>query len=297
MPSAFTLTVVLPDESGPLHGFRILALDMPGRLGRLDVQLEGAKASVRSTNVRAIEVPKLAHVEVDGQMLSAGDRFVRSDRGIWTTVLTQPRRTGPAIQIVDGRAPIVLLCGRAELDAARRLAHGLHIYSLPQASIVLAEDALDQVGLLDSSNVIVIGPLHLQRALNTSASNQPPRAPFCAAAGLTTQSESSAVDLLFAAASSISLIMVRLAPQRDGCADRTGLLAMIPHPLNPGLNALHLAGTDASGLERALRAFPLRTGTPVPEFTVLGPDRQTGEVVAAGWWANDWSWSDGMSYM
>lgn len=72
---------------------------------------------------------------------------------------------------------------------------------------------------------------------------------------------------------------------------------MVPHALNPGLLAMQLAGTDDAGLERALRAFPLRTGTPLPEFAVFGPYPRAGEVVAAGWRARDWSWSDAMSYV
>jgi hypothetical protein len=39
----------------------------------------------------------------------------------------------------------------------------------------------------------------------------------------------------------------------------TGILALHPHPLNAEGLALVLAGTDASGLERAFRIFPVRS--------------------------------------
>jgi hypothetical protein len=43
---------------------------------------------------------------------------------------------------------------------------------------------------------------------------------------------------------------------------------------------------DLGGYERILRAFPLRTGVPGPEWMIIGPESDTrgfGGVVAAGW--------------
>jgi len=296
-PSVFTLTVALPDESGSRQGYRIVALDRPGRLGRLEVRLDGARSVVRTTNVRAIEAPAQGDIEIDGQAvpMTSGGRLVRSEDGVWSVSAVPTRRMGPAIQIADGRAAIVLLCDRAELDAAQCLAHGLHIYGLPRAHIVFADDALDHVRLLNSSNLIVIGPIELSRALGVSKTLWPPRA-----------SAEPVIELMPAVRVERDRFSVhrRVFDQPGygaslslGPPDRSGLLAMIPHPLNSALQAMQLAGTDAAGLERALRAFPLRTGTPVPELAVLGPDRRTGEVVAAGWWANGWSWSDATSYL
>jgi hypothetical protein len=44
-----------------------------------------------------------------------------------------------------------------------------------------------------------------------------------------------------------------------------------------------IVGTDAGGLERAVRLFPLRTGTPGPEWMIVSPKRTEGFVVAAGY--------------
>lgn len=50
-------------------------------------------------------------------------------------------------------------------------------------------------------------------------------------------------------------------------------------------NVLFIHGTDSAGYERAMRAFPLRTGVPNPEWIVLGPQVDTlsiGGVLGAG---------------
>ena len=171
-----------------MHGFRIIELDRPGRLGRLEIQLrEDGVSALRSLNVRALEAPSRIRLEVDGQSLSlaAQSQIARADNGAWTRRAASPRRTGPAIQITDGQAPIVLLCDRAHLGTAQRLAHGLHIYSLPRATIVLASEALDRVQLLNASYIVAIGAIDLPRALQ--AANQPrlPCARALAAARLT----------------------------------------------------------------------------------------------------------------
>lgn len=46
-----------------------------------------------------------------------------------------------------------------------------------------------------------------------------------------------------------------------------------------------LTGTDVEGIERAGRLLPVRTGTPIPEWIVVGPEADRfggGGVLAAG---------------
>lgn len=48
---------------------------------------------------------------------------------------------------------------------------------------------------------------------------------------------------------------------------------------------LFIHGTDSAGYERAMRAFPLRTGVPNPEWIVLGPQvdiLSIGGILGAG---------------
>lgn len=60
-----------------------------------------------------------------------------------------------------------------------------------------------------------------------------------------------------------------------------------------------IQSTDPAGLEKATRAFPIRTGVAVPDWLVIGARAdQTGAagVMGAGVWGNDWSWNEAMSW-
>lgn len=64
--------------------------------------------------------------------------------------------------------------------------------------------------------------------------------------------------------------------------DERGTGLMFMH----GANHLFMHGTDADGLERMLRAFPVRTGTPCPEWTVIGREadaKSLGGMLGAGY--------------
>lgn len=52
IPSSFTLTTSIPEESDGLHGFRIEQLETPGSLGRLHIQgYSTSKMVVNTTNI------------------------------------------------------------------------------------------------------------------------------------------------------------------------------------------------------------------------------------------------------
>lgn len=83
----------------------------------------------------------------------------------------------------------------------------------------------------------------------------------------------------------------------------TALLYAIPRPRGDQdfrCRALVLTGTDESGIERAGRLLPIRTGTPVPEWIVVGAKADRfggGGVLAAGWYGRQWDFSPAMSYL
>ncbi|KAF8328234.1 uncharacterized protein EI90DRAFT_1618667 [Cantharellus anzutake] len=63
---------------------------------------------------------------------------------------------------------------------------------------------------------------------------------------------------------------------------------------------LYICAFDANGYERALRAFPLRTGTPNPEWIVIGKDADflsTGGILGAGFWSRTGEYNDAMSWL
>lgn len=51
LPERFILTVAIPEENGSLHGFEIKQLEIPGRLGRLSVEINDASINVATSNV------------------------------------------------------------------------------------------------------------------------------------------------------------------------------------------------------------------------------------------------------
>ncbi|KAG8904265.1 hypothetical protein FRC00_014142, partial [Tulasnella sp. 408] len=70
-----------------------------------------------------------------------------------------------------------------------------------------------------------------------------------------------------------------LAGRRTFDEEGTGL--MFVH----GSEHLFVHGTDTKGLEKAMRAFPVRTGTPCPEWMIIGGDAETksfGGLLGAG---------------
>jgi hypothetical protein len=52
------------------------------------------------------------------------------------------------------------------------------------------------------------------------------------------------------------------------------------HPTLVGGRMVFVQSTDHSGLEKALRLFPIRTGITIPDWIIVGP--QADEIGAAG---------------
>jgi len=63
---------------------------------------------------------------------------------------------------------------------------------------------------------------------------------------------------------------------------------------------LYICAFDMDGYERAIRAFPLRTGTSNPEWLMIGSDADflsTGGILGAGFWGRDGKYSEAMSWL
>ncbi|KAF8964119.1 hypothetical protein BDZ97DRAFT_1758215 [Flammula alnicola] len=74
-----------------------------------------------------------------------------------------------------------------------------------------------------------------------------------------------------------------------------------PHPTRVDSESfmLFILYNDGSGLERALRLFPFRTGVAIPDWLVVGNKMDNfgaGGIEAAGVWAMDWKFSEAMSW-
>lgn len=64
-----------------------------------------------------------------------------------------------------------------------------------------------------------------------------------------------------------------------------GIIYLRPHPTTPTGLVCIIAGNDLPGLELAVRLIPIRTGVPIPGWTIVGPEsrhRGAGGFLGAG---------------
>ncbi|KAM5531823.1 hypothetical protein V8D89_014522 [Ganoderma adspersum] len=297
---SFTLTVAVPSDSGSLHGWSIHRLGIPGRLGRLTVNINPDGISVETSNIRAFSyhfgsLPKDAKGApflFDGQVIELDEAtwdqpnlafaFVQEEDGVWTPhalfgVATAPP-TGRISNVLSSTSPITIVVPSRspspELSAALRIAHNLNVYHKLDAAIIDDHEAARAVrdGSLASGNLVVLS----HGKLGGFA------APFVSKSATPFGVDSSILQLR----------------SRSFTVPSTGVLFLHPHPTNAEALTLFVYGTDESGLERALRLFPIRTGITVPDWIVVGSQadvRGTGGVQSAGVWGNDWRWNEVMS--
>ncbi|KAF8184969.1 hypothetical protein K438DRAFT_1597701 [Mycena galopus ATCC 62051] len=289
----FTLTVAVPAESGSLHGWKIEHLSVPGRLGRLTVdvctdnELRIVTSNVDRFSVRVDAWDGIASLRVDNALLelplqlssAAGVvAFERDARRGWESTSrpeaacqrTPTQASGRIQSFLSTGAPfhLVVLDNNSSPDVslALRIAHDLNAYHRLDAEIILGHESF-QERFVDSSmtgNILIIG--------NTASPSlvsllEHPQTPF--------RSENGA--LVF----------------KDTVLDEAGLgeplffriLFVHPHPHDANSQMLFLLSTDASGLERAGRLFPIRTGVTVPDWLITSSRAdQTGAggVLGAG---------------
>ncbi|CAG8568986.1 1077_t:CDS:10 [Cetraspora pellucida] len=60
------------------------------------------------------------------------------------------------------------------------------------------------------------------------------------------------------------------------------------------------AGTDHKGLDQVTKLFPKRTGVPIPDWIIVGPEsawKGAGGLLGAGFWDNKWKFNDAIGYL
>ncbi|KAI8998905.1 hypothetical protein BD414DRAFT_476389 [Trametes punicea] len=293
---SFTLTVSIPSDSGSLHGWSILSLTVPGRLGRLTVDMREDAIHVRTKNVREFSIHldslpesvRKVPLECDGQRIEPDKRAwslsgftlsVVQDRGLWKPYspgqIGVKSPTGRLANILNSAGPLTIVVPTKhpfrELSGALRLAHNLNVYLKMDAEIIDDQEAterLEQMSL-SSGNMVFVG-------LGESANSilQQGRTAFGTVDGV------------------LELKGRRL--NEPGMAT----LLLHPHPSHAGSVLLFVYGADSGGIERALRLFPIRTGITAPDWIIVGrqaDERGSGGVDGAGVWGNDWGWNEAMS--
>ncbi|KAH9951491.1 hypothetical protein B0H21DRAFT_818527 [Amylocystis lapponica] len=175
----FTLTVAAPAESGPLHGWRIHALHVPGRLARLAVDEQDGVVEARTTNVLVFSIARLAllrgaRLSVDGMSVpfdlddsgDSGELFFSHEGGSWKALADGANvhipRAGRLSAILTSATPLTIVVPTAHsrvLSAATRIAHALNVYHKLDAEIVDDNTAMRRLGAgaVGLGNIVVLG--------------------------------------------------------------------------------------------------------------------------------------------
>ncbi|KAJ7470355.1 hypothetical protein FB451DRAFT_1038083 [Mycena latifolia] len=276
---SFTLTVAVPAESGSLHGWKIERLSVPGRLGRLTVdaladnQLRIVTSNVDQFTVLA-DIWNIDSLYVDNNLVDFTPHL-RGGSG------ASPQKISPQVSarmqsFLSTHAPfrLVVLDNSSSRDTslALRIAHDLNAYHRLDAEIVLGYAGLKDLG--DSAGNILI--ISNATSLLLAKMLENPKTPF--------------------------RMEQNLLVLRDTVLDDAGLgiLFLHPHPQNINGQMLFLLSTDAAGLERAGRLFPIRTGVAVPDWLITSSRAEqagAGGVIGAGVWGTGWSWNEPMSWL
>jgi len=292
---AFTLTVTIPAESGPLHGWSITHLRIPGRVGRLHVRvISNGRIRVETCNVQSFQLSasvlkkSCASYElfVDDSVLIIAQvddvaRFYTTEPGKWkliTSPLTIMHPPSRIQAILTSIAPITLLVANEmiaeNLSVALRIAHDLHLYHKLDSEIITESVALrrSQHRTWPAGNVVFIG----------TASSQ--------FAKLVLQEGKTSFHIVD------SYIFFN---HRRFNKFGEAVLFTHPHPAGGQGSMLFIIHNDKNGLERASRLFPIRTGVAVPDWIIVGDKMDNfgaGGVKGAGVWGLDWKLNASMSW-
>ncbi|KAF8197391.1 hypothetical protein BJ912DRAFT_1078312, partial [Pholiota molesta] len=290
---SFTLTAANPHECGSLHGWKIEQLLIPGRLARLHIRkLNQYRYSIEASNVHKFSIPtrNTPHeILIDDQILSvqryqSETQVHRVGPGKWrvnSSALERVAQPPGRIQsILSTPGPITIIISATsvahELSVAQRLAHVLQLYHKIDSEIVPEPVVLAQIedGSWPAGNVVLIGLPSSLLVKGILAKNK----------------------------TSVSIIdsIVHVGGRRFSKPDQA-IFFSHPHPMRGDSESfmLFILYSNISGLERAVRLFPFRTGVAVPDWLVVD-DRMdafgTGGIQAAGVWNTDWKLSDAMSW-
>ncbi|KAL0947293.1 hypothetical protein HGRIS_013412 [Hohenbuehelia grisea] len=291
---SFLLTASIPSESSSLHGFRVLELEIPGRLGRIEVETSAAgRVQVTPRNVHSFTIdlslwPNTSFAVNDDNLMvqTVTDNILisRTASGEWQSASFD--NSAPPIASQFGRVQSILISPgpltivvpskspSRELSVAQRIAHDLGVYHRLDAEISLEHDirVAWESGILSPGNVIVIGR-HTSDFVNWLLGKK--QTPF---------------------ATSDSGFAVANHKLRE---KSLGAVVMHPHP-HSASSVLLLLGTDDAGLERAARLFPIRTGVATPDWVVLDARSDNvgaGGVIGAGVWGRGFSLNSAMSWL
>ncbi|OWZ69635.1 hypothetical protein AYX14_04968 [Cryptococcus neoformans] len=287
----YTLTTANPQECGGRAGIRIVELDTPGRLARLDVNARQWKLNqtaepldIRGMNVRRIEIKPLQSSQHFQTYIRCRPHGFSPVNNSVLGPLAPPRAYGPMIRILSSPASFHLVipsAGEAQpqhLSIAKRIAHDLYVYHKADCEIISDQEGLELVaqGQIGPGSIIVIGRPEDNRYTEWMAAE-------------------AKIPIQFPTKGIMVINKDKVVYDRGA-----GVIALHPHPTHSGSLSLLIAGNDELGLELAARLFPIRTGVPLPDWAIVCPrSRWQGAngLIGAGFWGGEWEYNEAMSWM
>ncbi|KIK95035.1 hypothetical protein PAXRUDRAFT_780281 [Paxillus rubicundulus Ve08.2h10] len=290
----FTLTVAVPAESGSLNGWHIRALKVPGLLARLRVKKStNGHTSIRTTNISAFSLNLdiwFAAYSLHSHGIAQfppleclarahAGQIVYPNQLVPVPVPFQPPQRLQAILSTHASITLLVptLAPSPELSAALRIAHALQLFHSLDAQIVSVREVAkaEAAGAIDigDGNLVVIG---------------------CAEEPLV-QGWLERMRSIWTYGDGAWSIDGRKIERPS-----SAILFLQPHPYSPRAISLFLQSTDISGLERAVRLFPIRTGVLLPDWLVVdGRADKIGAaaVEGAGYPTSRWIWNERMSWV
>ncbi|KAK4687850.1 hypothetical protein P7C73_g2265, partial [Tremellales sp. Uapishka_1] len=278
----FTLTTANPDESGGRAGIRIRELETPGRLARVEVNVNRVTTGIegfRCTNVRTLEVSGAVHTRATGLARASMDSQSDLSSLSGEVEATRPRAYGPMIRLLSSSTPFTFIVGSNPLhrSIASRMVNDLYLYHRIDAEITSDLKGLQSIvdGTMLRGAVVAIGGPWENKYTEWMVAQKRIPVEFPTKGVMT--------------------IGDRLVYEGG-----TGIMSLHPHPTSPTSLSALIVGLDDEGLESTARLFPLRTGVPVPDWVVVGPRatwRGAGGFIGAGFWNGQWGWSEAMSWV
>ncbi|WVF71435.1 hypothetical protein IAT40_006239 [Kwoniella sp. CBS 6097] len=283
----FTLTTADPQESGGRAGIRIVELETPGRLAKLDVNARQWREDnpafpldLRGTNIKRIELRSETRLDVEGLTLRKNGSSWTREASAEAGPLTPPRAYGPLIRLLASRGTITIVTPPASPQhsaIAKRISQDLFVYHRLDSEIISDREGLIRVadGSIGEGNVVVIGRPEENLYANWMIKQDK-------------------VPLTFPT-KGVFLLQDKLVYDRGA-----GLISLYPHPTSASGLSVLIAGNDELGLELASRLFPIRTGVPIPDWAIVSPRSRwqaAGGLIGAGFWNGEWGWSEAMSWV
>ncbi|KAL1923835.1 uncharacterized protein VTP21DRAFT_8815 [Calcarisporiella thermophila] len=284
-PSRFTLSVLNPAYTGSKGGVRVEQLEIPFRLGKVEVEATGGRMAINTTNVRRLAFEPteegrrgpIQGIVVDGTELSGnvlqGGWLVREEGKwrhtadeSWRSQERHPGTYGPIVRILESAGPVLIITAEDPdyLRMAQTIAHDLYLYGGIDSEIVVQSEKSQRPEA--KGNIIYVGVAERR-------GEQAFEPPLSMTEG------------------------VLHVGEREYSGP--GLGALYLEPLGSERLALRIVGTDVAGVQRAARMFPRRTSMMLPEFVVVGKEmdwKGAGGILATGYYTNAWRIETRMSY-